>query len=232
MGTQAGTDTNRREREYRSLASQYSRKRELWCLCLLSDRKKQQRRCTVQRPTRWKNRFPCEPAMGGGTWTSWGISTLKRVQTTRSLFPQKPERVVLSRRCRENRRRNGQHARMPIREALSGETPKVETRQKKRTLVYRYVTPGNQRLPPIRRGSALLDAWGGVPDSIYNRTEGKNDYTDDLHPGCLGKLLAGGSPVLPQKRGAPPSRWTWPLHSTPMRAPFWVIPLWEHSAST
>ncbi len=44
--------------------------------------------------------------------------------------------------------------------------------------------------------------WAGVPDSVYNRTEGKNDYTDDYASrGAWVNWLAGGSPVLPKDEG-------------------------------
>lgn len=44
--------------------------------------------------------------------------------------------------------------------------------------------------------------WAGVPDSIYSPSNGKNDYTDDYR--CRGlwvNYLAGGSSVLPDKKG-------------------------------
>ncbi len=44
--------------------------------------------------------------------------------------------------------------------------------------------------------------WAGMPDSIYSRNEGKNDYTDDYQSrGLWVNYLAGGSSVLPSKVG-------------------------------
>ncbi|HCM19218.1 MAG TPA: xanthan lyase, partial [Porphyromonadaceae bacterium] len=41
-----------------------------------------------------------------------------------------------------------------------------------------------------------------APDSIYNRSESKNDYTDDYQSrGFWVNYLAGGSSVLPREQG-------------------------------
>ncbi len=44
--------------------------------------------------------------------------------------------------------------------------------------------------------------WAGVPDSIYNLNEGKNDYVDDYrNRGLWVNWLAGGSEVNPNEKG-------------------------------
>jgi hypothetical protein len=44
--------------------------------------------------------------------------------------------------------------------------------------------------------------WAGVPDSVYSRTKGTNDYTDDFTSrGFWVNWLAGGSSVIPSKSG-------------------------------
>lgn len=44
--------------------------------------------------------------------------------------------------------------------------------------------------------------WAGMPDSIYSKNKGTNDYTDDFQSRALWvNSLAGGSSVLPQKPG-------------------------------
>lgn len=54
--------------------------------------------------------------------------------------------------------------------------------------------------PRYTEGARYWMQWAGVPDSVYNRTEGKNDYTDDYASrGAWVNWLAGGSPVLPKE---------------------------------
>ena len=44
--------------------------------------------------------------------------------------------------------------------------------------------------------------WAGMPDSIYSKNKGANDYTDDFQSRALWvNYLAGGSSVLPQRSG-------------------------------
>jgi hypothetical protein len=44
--------------------------------------------------------------------------------------------------------------------------------------------------------------WAGAPDSVYNRSESKNDYTDDYQSRAFWvNYLAGGSTVLPGREG-------------------------------
>ncbi len=44
--------------------------------------------------------------------------------------------------------------------------------------------------------------WAGMPDSIYSKNKGSNDYTDDFQSRSLWvNYIAGGSSILPQKAG-------------------------------
>lgn len=44
--------------------------------------------------------------------------------------------------------------------------------------------------------------WAGVPDSVYTKSEGKNDYTDDYQSrGYWVNYLVGGSSALPHSKG-------------------------------
>jgi hypothetical protein len=56
--------------------------------------------------------------------------------------------------------------------------------------------------PRYTEGARYWLQWAGVPDSIYNKSDGKNDYTDDYQSrGFWVNYLAGGSQVLPKVNG-------------------------------
>lgn len=57
-------------------------------------------------------------------------------------------------------------------------------------------------MPRFTEGARYWLQWAGVPDSVYSRTEGKNDYSDDFQSrGYWVNYLAGGSSVLPRQEG-------------------------------
>lgn len=64
---------------------------------------------------------------------------------------------------------------------------------------YEYVSSG---YPRFTEGSRYWLQWAGAPDSVYNRSNGTNDYTDDYtsRPYWV-NWLAGGSSVLPKREG-------------------------------
>lgn len=56
--------------------------------------------------------------------------------------------------------------------------------------------------PRFTEGARYWLQWAGVPDSIYSRTGGVNDYSDDFQSrGFWVNYLAGGSSVLPKSKG-------------------------------
>lgn len=56
--------------------------------------------------------------------------------------------------------------------------------------------------PRFTEGARYWLQWAGMPDSIYSRTQGKNDYSDDFQSrGFWLNYLAGGSLVLPTRDG-------------------------------
>jgi hypothetical protein len=58
------------------------------------------------------------------------------------------------------------------------------------------------KYPRYTEGARYWLQWAGVPDSIYNRTKGKNDYSDDFQSrGFWVNYLAGGSSVIPGQKG-------------------------------
>ncbi|MCC8198672.1 MAG: xanthan lyase [Tannerellaceae bacterium] len=62
--------------------------------------------------------------------------------------------------------------------------------------------PETSRYPRYTEAARYWLQWAGAPDSIYNRSEGKNDYMDDYQSrGFWVNYIAGGSSVLPQQAG-------------------------------
>ena len=56
--------------------------------------------------------------------------------------------------------------------------------------------------PKYKEGARYWMQWAGVPDSIYSRNEGKDDYKDDYQSrGFWVNWLAGGSSVAPNYKG-------------------------------
>ena len=63
-------------------------------------------------------------------------------------------------------------------------------------------TPEISQRPRYVEGSRYWLQWAGVPDSVYSRTKGLNDYSDDFQSrGFWVNYLAGGSAVSPNTRG-------------------------------
>jgi hypothetical protein len=56
--------------------------------------------------------------------------------------------------------------------------------------------------PRFAEGSRYWLQWAGMPDSIYSRTRGANDYSDDFQSrGFWVNYISGGSAVSPRNRG-------------------------------
>ena len=62
--------------------------------------------------------------------------------------------------------------------------------------------PEVSRYPRFTEGARYWLQWAGIPDSIYSRTKGLNDYSDDFQSrGFWVNYLAGGSRVAPNSKG-------------------------------
>ncbi len=153
-----------------------------------------------------KTDFRVNQQMGGGTWIFLGYFDFEKGAN---------HKITLSNRSSRNGRivtadavkiggGMGNIARMPHPEGFEAKNIKSsDDSTKKETLVsqIRY-TPQISGYPRYAEGARYWMQWAGVPDTIYNRTEGKNDYTDDYASrGAWVNWLAGGSPVLSKKEG-------------------------------
>ncbi len=153
-----------------------------------------------------KTEFEVNQQMGGGTWIFLGYFD----------FSDKSDHMVeLSNKSKHNGRvvsadaikvggGIGNIARMPQPEGYEKENVKssetLEANQKVKTTI-KY-TPEVSARPRYTEGARYWMQWAGIPDSIYNQTEGKNDYTDDYASrGHWVNYLAGGSSVLPKGDG-------------------------------
>ena len=65
-----------------------------------------------------------------------------------------------------------------------------------------YYTQETSGYPRFMEGSRYWLQWAGAPDSVYSRTRGENDYSDDFQSrGFWVNYIAGGSVVAPDEGG-------------------------------
>ncbi len=153
-----------------------------------------------------KTDFRVNQQMGGGTWIFLGYFDFekgKNHQITLSNKSSRNGRIVTADAVKIGGGM-GNIARMPHPEGFEAENTKSsDNLTKKETLVSQiHYTPQISGYPRYAEGARYWMQWAGVPDTIYNRTEGKNDYTDDYASrGAWVNWLAGGSSVLPNKEG-------------------------------
>jgi hypothetical protein len=75
----------------------------------------------------------------------------------------------------------------------------ISTDSLKNTIVYE---PEISHYPRYTEGARYWLQWAGISDSIYSRTQGKNDYSDDFQSrGFWVNYLAGGSVINPTAKG-------------------------------
>lgn len=171
--------------------------------------------------------FLVNQQMGGGTWIFLGYFPFDKGSD---------HKITLSNRSKHTGRivtadavkiggGMGNIARLPHPEGYEKENVKSSENitAKEITLPGIPFTPEVSGYPRYAEGSRYWLQWAGMPDSIYNRSESKNDYTDDYQSrGYWVNYLAGGSSALPKPRGCIfPSIWL--LHFTAMPAPFGAI---------
>ena len=150
--------------------------------------------------------FSVNQQMGGGTWIFLGYFPFE---------PGKGNKVVLTNKSRKAGKivvadavkiggGMGNIARMPNMEGFESENIKSSETANNRKITVSAIpySPETSGYPRYAEGSRYWQQWAGIPDTIYNRSEGKNDYTDDYASrGYWVNYLAGGSPVLPKAEG-------------------------------
>ena len=144
--------------------------------------------------------------MGGGTWIFLGHFTFDK---------DKNHRVVLTNKTREAGEiitadavkiggGMGNIARLPHPDGFEKENAKSSDKvaTQKKSLPTIKFTPKVSGYPRYTEAARYWLQWAGAPDSIYNMSESKNDYTDDYQSrGHWVNYIAGGSSVLPKAEG-------------------------------
>ena len=150
--------------------------------------------------------FVVNQTMGGGTWIYLGAFQ----------FDSKTGSVLLSNKSRRSGKivtadavkfggGMGNIAREPhkggeITENIKSSAVVDEVRLKvNKDITY---TPQISTYPRYTEAARYWLQWAGVPDSVYTKSEGKNDYTDDYQSRAYWvNYIAGGSSTLPKERG-------------------------------
>ena len=158
-----------------------------------------------------KNEFLVNQSMGGSTWIYLGHFYFDKGRNNKN-------RIVLSNLSAEDGKvitadavkigggmGNMARARfvepailVPALPTDSSSVVQVVT-ETKPTVVY---TPAVSSYPRYVEGARYWLQWAGVPDSVYSRTRGKDDYSDDFQSrGFWVNYIAGGSVVNPSAAG-------------------------------
>lgn len=150
--------------------------------------------------------FRVNQQMGGGTWIFLGYFYLDKGNNHKITLTNKSSRSgrIVTADAVKIGGGMGNIARMPHPDGFEKENTKSSEKQvSKETLISKInYSPEISGYPRYTEGARYWMQWAGVPDSVYNRTEGKNDYTDDYASrGAWVNWLAGGSPVLPKEEG-------------------------------
>lgn len=153
-----------------------------------------------------KTDFRVNQQMGGGTWIFLGYFDFDKGKThkiTLSNKSAKAGKIVIADAIKIGGGM-GNIARMPNAEGFEkSNTKSSEKAENKENILSKIqYKPEISGYPRYTEGARYWMQWAGVPDSVYNRTEGKNDYTDDYASrGVWVNWLAGGSSVIPKAEG-------------------------------
>lgn len=150
--------------------------------------------------------FMVNQKMGGGTWIFLGHFTFDKDKNHRVVLSNKSNKAgeVVTADAVKIGGGMGNIARLPHPAGFDKENAKssdnLATQQK--TLANIDFTPEVSSYPRYSEAARYWLQWAGVPDSIYNISESKNDYTDDYQSrGHWVNYIAGGSSVLPEAEG-------------------------------
>lgn len=150
--------------------------------------------------------FRVNQQMGGGTWIFLGYFDFDKDQNHKIILSNKSRHAgkIVTADAVKIGGGMGNIARMPHPKSIEKEKTKsseTAVNKQKVTSTIEY-KPEISSYPRYTEGARYWMQWAGVPDTIYNRTEGKNDYTDDYSGrGYWVNWLAGSSSVLPKAEG-------------------------------
>lgn len=153
-----------------------------------------------------KTVFSINQQMGGGTWIFLGYFDFDK---------GKNHKVTLSNKSKKNGQivtadavkiggGMGNVARLPYADGFEKENTKSSDSQTKKENVVPKIAyqPEISGYPRYTEGARYWLQWAGAPDSVYNKSNSKNDYTDDYQSRPFWvNWIAGGSSVLPKADG-------------------------------
>lgn len=156
-----------------------------------------------------KTDFSINQKMGGGTWIFLGYFSFDKGinENCKVVLINKSNKAgrILTADAVKIGGGMGNIARLPHASGIvtdntkSSETIENDNIKKLPAIDYKPEVSG---YPRYTEGARYWLQWAGAPDSIYNKSEGKNDYTDDYQSrGFWVNYIAGGSSVLPKKDG-------------------------------
>lgn len=146
-----------------------------------------------------QTKFRVNQQMGGGTWVFLGFflfdkgknSNCKVVLTN---FSSEKGKILTS-----DALKIGGGMGNISRKPLVKPTTVTDTTNTVPTLI---ATAQPSHFPRFVEGARYWLQWAGIPDSVYSRTKGADDYSDDFQSrGFWVNYLAGGSSVLPNSKG-------------------------------
>ena len=127
--------------------------------------------------------FTVNQTMGGSTWIFLGYFDFEKGKNHKITLSNKSNRAgrIVTADAVKIGGGMGNIARMPNTEGFEKENTKSsETLTAKETFTSKIsYKPEISSYPRYAEGARYWMQWAGIPDSVYNRTEGKNDYTDD-----------------------------------------------------
>ena len=154
-------------------------------------------------------KFKVNQQMGGGTWIFLGFFPFDKGRSdqckiTLSNISHKNGAIVTADAVKIGGGM-GNIARIPnangdiTENKKSSDTTKANQVIQPSPIHYTLQTSG---YPRYTEGARYWLQWAGMPDSVYNKSEGRNDYTDDFQSrGFWVNYLAGGSHDLPKVNG-------------------------------
>lgn len=151
-----------------------------------------------------KTFFRVNQTMDGGTWVYLGTFNFSKGKSSQcrivlSNFSQFPDKVVSADAVKIGGGM-GNVGRKPDVEDFAKKLGKADTAIINKKLA--ELKPMTSGYPRYTEGARYWLQWAGVPDSIYSRTKGKNDYSDDFQSrGFWVNYISGGSSVNPGSKG-------------------------------
>lgn len=166
-----------------------------------------------------ETQFAVNQTMGGGTWIYLGHFTFDKDQPQNS-------KVVLSNTSSDihklitadavkigggmgniSRKRSDlvtkKIIKIPIKsKKKKGKKRRIKYKTRTITTVKHFDNYSTSEMPRFTEGARYWLQWAGTPDSVYSRTNGENDYSDDFQSrGFWVNYLAGGSVSVPGGKG-------------------------------